>query len=127
MPVTRLCFPKPLQFGEQAHFMSETVQPGDADDPRGWADVNVDSYGIVAGELHDSGVPSSGLTIRVKFDDDALPAVAWWYAEMTEQERNLVPLAASPRRLEVVDGSVSKTFEKPCQPREHYGIAFNWM
>lgn len=127
VPVTRLRFPKPLRVGEQAHFVSETVQPGDADDLRGWADVNVDSYGIVAGGSHEGGVPSSGLTIRVKFDDDVLPAAVWWYAEMTEQERNLVPPAASPRRLEVVDGCVSKTFERPCQPREHYGIAFNWM
>ena len=36
------------------------------------------------------------------------------------------PPAGSPRRLEVVEGGVSKTFEKPCQPRESYGIAFNW-
>ena len=107
--------------------MSETVQPGDEDDPRGWADVSVDSYGIVAGELHDGAVPAGGLTIRVMFDDDVLPAAVWWYAELTERERNVVPSAASPRRLAVVGNSVSKTFEKPCQPRESYGIAFNWL
>jgi hypothetical protein len=127
VPVTRLHFPNALRAGEQAHFLSETVQPGDPDDPRGWADVNVDSYGIVAGALREDGLPASGLTIRVKFDDHVLPLAVWWYAEMTEQERNLVPLAASPRRLAVVDGSVSKTFEKQCEPREHYGIAFSWM
>ena len=80
VPITRLYFPKPLAFGEQAHFVSETVQPGDEDDPRGWADVSVDSYGIVAGELRDGVVPAGGLTIRVMFDDDVLPAAVWWYA-----------------------------------------------
>jgi hypothetical protein len=126
VPATRLCFPRPLKFGEQAHFVAEVVHDTDPHDPRGWATVDVDSYGIEAGELRDGLLPVSGLTIRIKFDDDALPAAAWWYAELTEQERHVEPPADSPRRLAVAGGSVVKTFERPCQPRESYGIAFKW-
>lgn len=127
LPTTRLCFPRPLKRGERAHFAAEVVYETDPDDPRGWASVDIDSYGVDAGELRDGLLPVSGLTIRVKFDDDSLPAAVWWYAELNERERHQEPPAGSPRRLEVVEGSVSKTFEKPCQPRESYGIAFNWL
>jgi hypothetical protein len=127
VPVTRLCFPSPLKYGEQAHFAAEVVHETDPEDPRGWVSVDIDSYGVYAGELRDGLVPVSGLTIRIRFDDESLPAAVWWYAELNERERHVKPPAASPRRLEVVEGIVSKTFEKPCQPRESYGIAFNWL
>jgi hypothetical protein len=126
VPATRLCFPRPLERGEQAHFAAEVVYETDPDDPRGWASVDIDSYGVDAGELRNGLVPVSGLTIRIRFDDDSLPAAVWWYAELNERERHVEPPAGSPRRLEVVECGVSKTFEKPCQPRESYGIAFNW-
>jgi len=126
LPVTRLCFPRPLQCGEQAHFGAEVVFETDPNDPRGWASVDIDSYGVDAGELRDDLLPVSGLTIRIRFDDDSLPTAVWWYAELNDRERHVEPPAGSPRRLDVVDGGVSKTFEKPCQPRESYGIAFNW-
>jgi hypothetical protein len=127
VPATRLCFPSPLAYGERAHFATEVVHDTNPNDPRGFASVDVDSYGVDAGELRDGLLPVSGLTIRVRFDDDSLPAAVWWYAEINERERHVEPPSASPRRLEVVEGSVSKTFEKPCQPRESYGIAFNWL
>jgi hypothetical protein len=127
VPVTRLCFPSPLKYGAQAHFAAEVVHETDPEDPRGWVSVDIDSHGVYAGELRDDLVPVSGLTIRIRFDDESLPAAVWWYAELNERERHVKPPAASPRRLEVVEGIVSKTFEKPCQPRESYGIAFNWL
>jgi hypothetical protein len=126
VPVTRLRFPRPLLLGEQAHFAAEVVHETDPNDPRGWAGVDVDSYGIDAGEFRDDLLPVSGLTIRVRFDDDALPAAVWWYAELTERERHVVPPVGSPRRLTIVGSSVVKTFEQPCQPRESYGLAFKW-
>jgi hypothetical protein len=127
LPVTRLWFPRPLKPGEQAHFMTEVVdEDPKGDDPRGWVNVYVDHYGIEPGELRNGVLPVSGLTIRVKFDGNALPSAVWWYAEQNERERYRQPPVDSPRRLPVVSGQVVKTFEQPCQPRESYGVAFTW-
>ena len=126
LPVTQLWFPRPLRIGEQAHFMSEVVYETDESDVQGWADVEIDHYGIDPGELRDGVVPVSGLTIRIRFDPDFLPKAVWWYAEQNDRERYVEPPIGSPRRLDLVGGDVVKTFEQPCQPRESYGIAYSW-
>jgi hypothetical protein len=124
LPVTKLWFPRPLKVGEQAHFVSEVVHETYEDQPRGWANVEVDHYGIEPGELRNGLLPVSGLTIRIRFD--VLPNAVWCYAEQNEQERYREPPVGSPRRLTVEGGDAVKTFEQPCQPRESYGLAYNW-
>lgn len=126
LPVTRLWFPRPLSAGEQVHFLSEAVHEDPPDSVRGWANVQIDHQGIEPGRLLDGLLPVSGLTIRIRFDGDCLPDAVWWYAEQNEAERYIEPPADSPRRLEVMRGHVTKTFERPCQPREAYGIAYRW-
>ena len=106
--------------------MSEVVYDDNQGDLLGWHNVDIDHYGIEAGELRDGLWPVRGLTIRIKFDSDSLPSAVWWYAELNESERYVEPPVGSPRRLDVVCGDVIKTFERPCQPRESYGIAYRW-
>ena len=126
LPVTRLWFPRPVRVGERAHFVSEAVYEVSEDDVRGWANVDVDHHGIESGELRDGVLPVSGLTIRVRFERDCLPKAVWWYAEQNETERYAEPPIGSPRRLDIVSGDVVKTFDRLCQPRESYGIAYSW-
>jgi hypothetical protein len=126
LPVTRLWFPQPLQAGQRAHFLTEAVHEDSKADVRGWANVDIDHYGIDPGELYDGVVPVSGLTIRIRFESGDLPTAVWWYAEQNERERYVAPPVDSPRRLTVVCGEVVKIFEQPCQPRESYGIAYMW-
>ena len=126
VPVTQLWFPRPLRTGERAHFLSEAVLDNGEDSPEGWTDVDVDHYGIEPGELYDGVVPVRGLTIRIRFDPDRLPTAVWWYAEQNDLERYIQPPPGSPRHLDIVGGDVVKTFEQPCQPRESYGITYNW-
>jgi len=69
----------------------------------------------------------SGLTIRIRFDEDFLPEAVWWYAEQTENERYLQPPAGDRHLLPLLGSAVQHTFtEHVCQPREHYGLAFSW-
>jgi hypothetical protein len=125
--VTRLWFPRPLGPGEQAHFITEAIyHPVEDDWRRGWVDVAIDHYGIDPGRLLDGVLPVSGLTIRIRFDDDVLPKEVWWYAEQNEEERYVEPPPDNPRRLAIVGSDVSMTFQYPCQPRENYGIAYTW-
>jgi len=129
-PVTRLWFPKPLKYGEQAYFASEAVldEEGDPTDERFWVDVEVDHHGIARGRLlYGQKLPIRGLTIRIKFDDDFLPEAVWWYAELTVNERWIQPPANDRHLLPLVGNAVQYTFtEHVCQPREHYGLAFSW-
>ena len=114
--VTKLWFPRPLKTGEQAYFMSEAIlRQSDEEDDKGWANVDVDHFGIEPGELH-GVLPVSGLTIRIRFDHRCLPKAVWWYAELNERERYREPPSNSPRRLEVVNGDAVKTFTQACQP-----------
>ena len=126
--VTRLWFPRPLRLGEQASFATEAIFDVDPNGPkdRHFIDVDVDHHGIALGRLHYNGVfPLSGLTIRARFDQAHLPVAVWWYAEATEQER-LVP--GDDRLLSVADGEVAYTFTETIgQPRENYGIGYNWQ
>jgi hypothetical protein len=127
LSITRLWLPQPLKAGERAHFVTEAAHEPDEDDRQvGWANVEIDHYGIDPGSVLDGMLPVSGLTIRISFDDHLLPAAAWWYAEQNEQERYSEPPVTSPRRLRISRGNVIKTFEQPCQPRENYGIAYRW-
>jgi hypothetical protein len=125
-PVTRLWFPEPLKYGEQAYFASEMVF--EEGDPEDWVDVEVDHHGIAPGRLlHRHKLPIGGLTIRVRFDNDFLPEAAWWYAELTESERYVQPPPRDRHLLSVMGGAVQYTFvEHLCEPREHYGLAFSW-
>ena len=130
-PVTRLWFPKPLTYSEQAYFASEMTfdHADDGDDHQPyWVDVEVDHHGIAPGRLlHAQNVPIRGLTIRIKFDDHFPPEAAWWYAELTEDERYVQPPAGDRHLLPVIGNAVQHTFtEHVCQPREHYGLAFSW-
>jgi len=129
-PVTRLWFPKPLKYGEQAYFASEAVfdQCDDPIDQRFWVDVEIDHHGIARGRLlYGHKLPIRGLTIRIKFDDEFLPEAVWWYAELTVNERWVQPPAGDRRLLPLVGNAVQHTFtEHVCQPREHYGLAFCW-
>ena len=127
LPVTRLWFPQPLRSGEQAHFLSEVVHEAGEETAQGWANVEIDHYGIAPGELRDGVLPVSGLTIRIRFDRHSLPKAVWWYAEQNDRERYEEPRIDSPCRLDVVCGDVVKTFDDPCQPRESYGIAYSWF
>ena len=77
--------------------------------------------------LHKHKLPISGLTIRVRFDDDFLPEAAWWYAELTESGRYEQPPPGDRHLLTLVGNAVHYTFtEHLCEPREHYGLAFSW-
>ena len=128
-PVTKLWFPKPLKYGEQAYFASEAVyDQSDDGEQKDWIDVEVDHHGIARGRLlYAQKLPIRGLTIRIKFDDAFLPEAAWWYAELTVRERFQQPPAGSRRLIPLIGNAVQYTFtEHVCQPREHYGLAFYW-
>ena len=127
---TRLRFPQPLRRGEQAYFASEALfnssEPSAAGD-RDWINVEVDHHGIVAGSLHHNGlVPASGLTIRACFEESYAPVAAWWYAESTEYERAKQPPVGDKHLLSTSRGQISHTFTQVCQPRESYGVGFQW-
>jgi len=81
---------------------------------------------ITAGRrLHDA-MPISGLTIRVRFDENDLPETCWWYADVTERERYERPDTSDDRWLTIAQGSVEHTFTEPCQPLAHYGVSIGW-
>jgi hypothetical protein len=129
-PMTRLWFPQPLRYGEQAYFASEAVYGlcGDPVEDNSWVDVEVDHHGIARGRLlYAQKLPIRGLTIRIKFDEEFLPEAVWWYAEMTENERNVQPPTGDRHLLSLHGSAVQHTFtEHVCQPREHYGLAYSW-
>jgi hypothetical protein len=125
--VTRLRFPGPLGKGDHAYFASEVIDENITEE-RHWVDVDIDHHGIARGQVAYGGlVPVSGLTIRVRFDEGHLPETVWWYAELNERERYDSPPAGDPHLLGVVGQDVQYTFtDRPCQPRESYGLAFSW-
>jgi hypothetical protein len=125
--VTRLWFPAPLNEGEQAHLVSEVIDENVTDE-RHWVDVDIDHHGIAPGRLaYGNRLPISGLTIRIRFDEDCLPESVWWYAELNERERYDQPPAGDPHLLQAGGVDVQHTFtDQLCQPRESYGIAFSW-
>lgn len=122
-PLTRLRFPSPLRFGMKHFFTSETIVD-DTDEEREWVNVEIDHHGIAAGKRQSDLLPTSGLTIRIRFDE--VPETVWWYAEETENGRRVRPPSDDPRYLDCSTGMVEHTFEQPCYPRESYGLSIAW-
>jgi hypothetical protein len=126
-PATLLRFPQPLMRGQSAHFASEVSGP-DEHDERWWIDVHVDHHGIAQGEIARDGlVPVQGLAIRIRFDVDCIPEAVWWYAEMGEADRYVMPDEDDARLLTIMGRDVQYTFtESGCRRGQHYGLAFKW-
>jgi hypothetical protein len=124
-PITKLRFPRSLLRNEKILFVSEAIDD-EITEERRWVNVEVDHHGIAPGQLLHGHIPVSGLTIRIRFDEDVLPEACWWYAEQTERERLTPPAPGDPRHLRIIDGNVEHTFTERCHPRDNYGIAFRW-
>jgi len=89
--------------------------------------VEIDHHGIAAGKRLHGAMPTSGLTIRVRFDEDDLPDACWWYADVAERERYERPGPGDDRCLTISSqGMVEHTFTEPCQPLANYGVSFGW-
>lgn len=124
--LTRLWFPKELMRGQTHYFSSEAMAGDVVGSDRLAIDVEVDHHGIAPGRRTNS-IPTSGLTIRVRFDETELPEAAWWYADVAERERYVRPEPGDHRWLSMTShGTVEYTFSEPCQPLAHYGVAFRW-
>lgn len=123
--ITKLRFPRSLLRNEKILFVSEAIDD-EITEERRWVNVEVDHHGIAPGQLLHGHIPVSGLTIRIRFDEDVLHEACWWYAEQTERERLTPPARGDPRHLSIVDGNVEHTFTERCHPRDNYGIAFRW-
>jgi hypothetical protein len=104
-------------------FASETIN-NTLDDAREWVNVEIDHHGIAPGKRLHGLLPLSGLTIRIRFDEE--PEACWWYVEETENGRRVRPPVGSPQYLDVVAGQVEYTFPQKCQPRENYGLSLVW-
>ncbi|GAB2573209.1 hypothetical protein [Kribbella endophytica] len=124
--MTKLAFPRPLMRDER-HFFSSEAFEADLHEERRWINVEIDHHGIAPGRLLHGEIPVSGLTIRVRFDPDFLPAACWWYAEQTERQRRVRPPEGDSRLLAIIDGSVQHTFTQRCHPRENYGVSIAWF
>ena len=123
--LTRLYFPAPLRRGQQHYFSSEAVA-GDVDTERRAINVEVDHFGIAPGRRANA-VPTSGLTIRIKFDSDELPESVRWYADVTERERYERPKPGDDRWIVVSSlGEAEHTFDEACQPLANYGLSIQW-
>lgn len=125
MRLTRLVFPSPLRRGEKHLFSSEAIDER-IEERRRWVNVEIDHHGIATGRILDGGLPVSGLTIRIRFDEDYLPEACWWSAERTERQRAERPSLGDPRLLAVSGGALHHTFAQPCHPRDSYGIFLSW-
>jgi len=124
--LTRLWFPTSLKRGQRHYFSSEALVGDEVGTPRLAINVEVDHHGIAPGRLLNS-IPVSGLTIRVRFDENDLPDACWWYADVTERERYVRPGPGDGRSLDMTSqGTVEHTFTDPCQPLANYGVAFGW-
>jgi hypothetical protein len=124
--LTRLYFPTALRRG-QRHYFSSEAHATDVRTERKAINVEVDHHGIAPGlRLHDS-LPISGLTIRIIFDTNELPGDVWWYADVTERERQTRPTVGDDRWLTVSPhGHAEHTFTEACQPLAHYGVSIAW-
>lgn len=120
--IARLSFNR-LAEGDQHWFATEAVSTETVDE-RPWVNVPVNNYGIAEGRRTDHGIPTSGLTVRVVFDPDHYPAGVWFYTDPAD--RTIPPPAGDKRRLLIMNGLVSHTFEDCCEPRDEVGVAFRW-
>jgi hypothetical protein len=56
-----------------------------------------------------------------------LPDAVWWYADVTERERQTRPTVGDDRWLTVSQhGHAEHTFTEACQPLAHYGVSIAW-
>jgi hypothetical protein len=122
---SRLVFPRALRRGEKHYFSSEAIDEHLTAEREG-VDVEIDHHGIAPGRLLYEHIPVSGLTIRIRFDEDHIPWGCWWHAEQTVRERRSLPTPRSPRWLPIVGNSTAHTFTARCLPREVYGVSFLW-
>ncbi|MEU4396868.1 hypothetical protein [Kribbella sp. NPDC023855] len=123
--LTRLVFPRSLRMNEKHFFSSEAIDNKLVAEREG-VDVEIDHHGIAPGRLIDGVLPVSGLTIRIQFDEGHVPRGCWWHAEQTLGERRALPPKGSDRWLPISGRSIAHTFIERCQPREVYGISFQW-
>lgn len=125
--LTLLRFPAALQRGQRHYFSSEAMAGDLAKTERLAINVEIDHHGIAAGKRLHGAMPTSGLTIRVRFDEDDLPDACWWYADVAERERYERPGPGDDRCLTISSqGMVEHTFTEPCQPLANYGVSFGW-
>lgn len=125
--LTRLYFPAPLRRGERHYFSSEAMAGEVASGERRAINVEVDHHGIAPGRRLFGAFPTSGLTIRIRFDEQQIPAEAWWYADAGERARYTPPADGDPRWLKVTAlGHVEHTFAEACQPQANYGVSIRW-
>lgn len=125
IPLTRLVFPRSLRHGERHYFASEAIDESLSKERIG-INVLVDHHGIAAGQVANGCVPVSGLTIRVVFDERYIPNACWWHGEQTPREQQIRPPDGDVRLLIPVGNTLQHTFTARCQPRETYGIQFDW-
>jgi hypothetical protein len=123
--LTRLVFPRPLRHGERHYFASEAIDASLSEERVG-VNVLVDHHGVAPGQVANGCVPVSGLTIRVVFDERYIPEACWWHAEQTPREQQIRPPDGHARLLTPVGNTLQHTFTARCQPRETYGISFDW-
>ncbi|WP_291409357.1 hypothetical protein [Actinophytocola sp.] len=123
--LTKLVFPTPLRRGEQHYFSSEATA-NDVDTERRAINVEIDHYGIAPGQRSKT-MPTSGLTIRIRFDIAELPDAVWYYADVAERERYDRPEPGDDRWIRVTSlGEAEHTFTDACQPLANYGISIAW-
>ncbi|MET7281752.1 hypothetical protein ABZS29_26195 [Kribbella sp. NPDC005582] len=122
----RLRFAHPLARNEKYYFSSEAIDEHLTAPDRIWVNVEVDHHGIAPGGRLGGHIPTSGLTIRIRFDESELPAACWWYAEATDRERREQPPDGDPHLLKLSGGAVEHTFADKCHPRENYGVSILW-
>ena len=125
--LTRLWFPRPLKRGDRHLFASEAIA-GDVASPRLAINVEVDHHGIAPGARLHGSMPTSGLTIRIIFDENALPEAVWHYSDKSERERYTRPDAEGNDSWLTVSsfGHVEHTFDEACQPLANYGLSIAW-
>jgi hypothetical protein len=123
--LTKLVFPSPLRRGEQHYFSSEATA-SDVDTERRAINVEIDHYGIAPGRRSKT-TPTSGLTIRIRFDEAEPPDAVWWYADVADRERYDRPGPGDDRWIKVTPlGEAEHTFTEACQPLANYGISVAW-
>lgn len=123
--LTRLWFPHPLRRGDRHFFASEAIA-GDVGSPRRAINVEVDHHGIATGRRLYGSMPTSGLTIRIIFDENEIPELVWWYAEATERERYSRPTEDERWLTTSPHGHAEHTFMQGCQPGANYGLSIAW-
>ncbi|MEJ2865977.1 hypothetical protein [Actinomycetospora flava] len=109
-----MIFPQPLKANDEIFFASAV---SGQQDTTPLVEVQVTSHGIAA----------NGLTLRVQFDREQLPAAAWWFAECLDDYRLVKPPEGDVRRLTWSSlGYVEYTFTRKGKYGHRYGIGWAW-